>query len=428
MLAGEQGTEQAVGIDVLNKTPSPQEFFEQYVAEQRPVLLRGLAEATKAYSKWTDKYLKEKYGNVAIEYEHGKKESRSGGGGQAPMRELLRMIQTDDVYAVSDVPLELRKDLELPSPIKCGGAESQLSNVVMWFSGGGTHSVFHNDMSNNINCLLAGTKKLVLVNASSRAVVESEGCGWRPRGAYSAVDVDAVDLDAYPGFASLQYFQAEMEPGDCLYIPFRWYHQVNSFERRNLAVNYWFSLYPDYDAESCIERGLIGEQRGRDLSAEFFFDDEALFDAFSIDDEEELVTSSLAEYKVLSTLVSGLSNRGAVLSTDEFSSHMQSRGFQTSEPVLRRIFSGFDLDGDGALWVDEVVYGERFFVRPPLDPLNVAESDRLEQWQMAVAQLCRISAATKHVAMQSAEFVSALYGGGSGPTQESHNNRNPEEL
>lgn len=35
---------------------------------------------------------------------------------------------------------------------------------VMWFSSGDTKSVVHTDSAENINCLIAGSKTLVLVN------------------------------------------------------------------------------------------------------------------------------------------------------------------------------------------------------------------------------------------------------------------------
>lgn len=40
-----------------------------------------------------------------------------------------------------------------------------------------------------------------------------------PEGAFSKVDVDAVDLEKYPGLAKAPWWQAKMQAGDCLFIP-----------------------------------------------------------------------------------------------------------------------------------------------------------------------------------------------------------------
>ena len=38
----------------------------------------------------------------------------------------------------------------------------------------------------------------------------------------------------------MDWFEADMEAGDCLFIPSKWYHQVESSSERNLAVNMWW--------------------------------------------------------------------------------------------------------------------------------------------------------------------------------------------
>ena len=58
------------------------------------------------------------------------------------------------------------------------------------------------------------------------------------------MDVDSVNYTTYPEFRRVdKYYRVLMEEGDCLYIPYLWYHQVNSFanpQNMNLAVNVWF--------------------------------------------------------------------------------------------------------------------------------------------------------------------------------------------
>ena len=38
-----------------------------------------------------------------------------------------------------------------------------------------------------------------------------------------------MDFTKYPGLAKVDYYEAIMEEGDCLYIPYQWYDGFSSF-------------------------------------------------------------------------------------------------------------------------------------------------------------------------------------------------------
>lgn len=57
---------------------------------------------------------------------------------------------------------------------------------------------------------------------------------------YKNNDLFSVDYKKYSSLANpdMQYYQLTMHPGDCLFLPALWIHQVRSIHR-NIAVNYW---------------------------------------------------------------------------------------------------------------------------------------------------------------------------------------------
>ena len=59
----------------------------------------------------------------------------------------------------------------------------------------------------------------------------------------SPVDIKAPDLEKFPNFAKARRIHCSLKPGDVLFMPAFWWHEVQSFpdktEKRNLAVNFW---------------------------------------------------------------------------------------------------------------------------------------------------------------------------------------------
>jgi len=55
----------------------------------------------------------------------------------------------------------------LPKNLLCGGFTDFLNTAVMWFSSGGTKSVLHHDVYENINCLYDGSKEFFMIDQVS---------------------------------------------------------------------------------------------------------------------------------------------------------------------------------------------------------------------------------------------------------------------
>lgn len=140
-----------------------------------------------------------------------------------------------------------------------------------WFSSGGTKSVVHNDDVDNINCLYRGRKELLFIeyNKNKKFVPIDH-----PEGGYSSIDVERVNYTMYPQLRHVDhYHHVTMEEGDCLFIPYHWFHQVNSVANdngQNLAINVWFAHVFKHRPVKC------------DLSPE-----QATLDKFSFADEAE---------------------------------------------------------------------------------------------------------------------------------------------
>ncbi|XP_070543367.1 bifunctional peptidase and (3S)-lysyl hydroxylase Jmjd7-like [Ptychodera flava] len=238
-------------IDVLDYVPDPHSFFENYVFPGKPVLFRGAAKRMKAFQTWNDDYLRDKYGEINVEVEEGKKENRSLSLFDMKFRRFLEIYNSSDVYMVESLHDQMKDDFMLLRCLLCGFS-NVLLDAVLWFSSGGTKSVLHYDALDNINCIMDGEKELIMIDRKEEDHIDIDN----PVGSFCGVDVDKVDMVKYPGLQDVPWYSVKMLPSDCLFIPYKWFHQVNS-SGRNLAVNIWFAhLWKFVEDEDCGEEPL----------------------------------------------------------------------------------------------------------------------------------------------------------------------------
>ncbi len=101
----------------------------------------------------------------------------------------------------------------------------------------------HFDESQNIACVVAGSRRFTLFPPQQIANLYIGPLGFAPTGTpISMVDFAAPDFARYPRFqdalAAAQV--AVLEPGDAIYIPTLWFHHVHSLKKVNALVNYWW--------------------------------------------------------------------------------------------------------------------------------------------------------------------------------------------
>lgn len=69
---------------------------------------------------------------------------------------------------------------------------------------------------------------------------------YHPHDRQSQVDFDDPDLEKFPGLKHLQGMEAVVGPGDVLYIPMYWWHQIESLPHlgNTVSVNFWYKGGP----------------------------------------------------------------------------------------------------------------------------------------------------------------------------------------
>ncbi|HEX7338390.1 MAG TPA: cupin-like domain-containing protein [Rhodanobacteraceae bacterium] len=101
----------------------------------------------------------------------------------------------------------------------------------------------HFDAMYNIACVVCGARRFTLFPPEQVANLYIGPPDYAPTG--SAISVARVDRPDDPRFPRLREALdaarvAELQPGDAIYIPPLWWHNVDSLRQLNALVNYWW--------------------------------------------------------------------------------------------------------------------------------------------------------------------------------------------
>lgn len=101
----------------------------------------------------------------------------------------------------------------------------------------------HFDLSDNIACVVAGRRRFTLFAPDQAANLYVGPLDFTMAGQPSSmVPVRNPDLEVFPRFRQAlgEARSAELEPGDAIYIPALWWHNVEALGPLGILVNHWW--------------------------------------------------------------------------------------------------------------------------------------------------------------------------------------------
>ncbi|MCW3835677.1 cupin-like domain-containing protein [Sphingomonas canadensis] len=212
---------------------SGQDFLDEYYAPGRPVIITGAMEGWPALERWTPEYLKQRVGAAPIEFQGGREAAddfellKDNHKHRMAFDAFIDLIGGsgggNDAYLTAYNASTNREALAvLDSDLGHLGEYLTRDPGMLWIGPAGTFTPLHFDLTNNLLAQVVGTKCLVLVPPSETPRMANH------RHVFSAVHdiTDPECLARYPQARDVRQFEVELNPGDLLYIPVGWWHQV----------------------------------------------------------------------------------------------------------------------------------------------------------------------------------------------------------
>ncbi|MBK8265694.1 MAG: cupin-like domain-containing protein [Nannocystis sp.] len=182
---------------------------------------------------WTLESLAERHGDALVEACVGRGRSADPEcewqslRRELPLRELVRHCLSpetgNDIYMLAKNNATQRPSLaallaELVLPPVLFGQQVDPRRTSLWIGPAGTHTPLHHDIDNSLLCQISGRKRVRLAPPESVALLALA------RGVYSRWDPTSADEADAPE----RLIEAEVGPGEALFIPAGWWHQVDA--------------------------------------------------------------------------------------------------------------------------------------------------------------------------------------------------------
>lgn len=222
---------------------SKEEFYQQYAQKNTPLVISGGVKHWDAIHLWTNEYLEQVVGfnTVDVETSRDQFEGRIFDDAEKVYMPFSRFLERltrsegETDYFVGNwlfpVLVENVPDIDIFHVFDVFYKRRML------MARGGNRIAFHHDWYENFLCQISGSKKLTLVDIAQTGYMYPKY--GEEYSNYSPIDIHQPDYQKYPLFEQATLYEAEIHPGDVLYIPCSWWHTVESFQR-NIAISYSF--------------------------------------------------------------------------------------------------------------------------------------------------------------------------------------------
>lgn len=219
---------------------SAEDFLEEFYAKSWPVVIEGAMDDWPARRDWSPAYLRDKVGAAPVDYQGGRTASadfelyKDQHTRRMPFDRYIDQVTAaeaggdgNDAYITA---YNSGANAQALAPLydDLGQLDKYLTpgQGMLWIGPAGTFTPLHFDLTNNLLAQVIGRKLLTLLPPSETSKLANN------RHVFSDVHdiTDPMKLMQFPHAADARSLEVELTPGDLLFIPVGWWHQVRGLE------------------------------------------------------------------------------------------------------------------------------------------------------------------------------------------------------
>ncbi|RAP32669.1 hypothetical protein DID77_04320 [Candidatus Marinamargulisbacteria bacterium SCGC AG-439-L15] len=225
--------------------PTLDVFKKDYLHAHKPALFTDIVPHWKAYHDWDNDYLKKEVGDVVVSVEQFKNgwsvNKENCTEKTMPLSEYIDLIHSESPESKNSYLAQQSILEKIPRLADDIGVldyfEGHLPLVNLYFGPKGSRTPLHFDYVPNLYAQIRGKKRLIIFPPGRYTQYYPNP---HPKlGHFSQVDPLNIETAKYRSFPSDKAIDVTLEPGDMLYLPSLWWHDVQGLEP-NISLSYWW--------------------------------------------------------------------------------------------------------------------------------------------------------------------------------------------
>ncbi len=211
---------------------SPEAFAAEYVQTGTPVIMRGLAKDWPAVRTWSPSLLRERYGAQQLQVMDNDISGGIFNVEELTVAEFIDGIEGGDTRKYLRFGNLLHRFPELAGDFDRGVLDRYItkrklgSNMGVFIGAKGTTTRLHAAPPDNLFAQVYGSKRWRVYGAAADPILRPLMA--RSTYYYTEYDPDHPDHGRFPAAKHLDWYEFELHPGDVLYNPPSFWHQVTN--------------------------------------------------------------------------------------------------------------------------------------------------------------------------------------------------------
>jgi hypothetical protein len=202
-------------------------------------VLGDIVSGWPAAKKWSPEYLLEKIGDRTVEYQGDRTSqpdfelNKDRHKRSSTFAEFMSLISggRDNDYYITAYNSAVNQDALSGLSDDLGTLDEYLrhepgrAEAMFWIGPKNTFTPLHHDLTNNLLVQFVGRKRVILVSPGETPHLYNDVHVFSRVG-----DLTAADSAKYPLLNGVGFHEIILSPGDALFIPIGWWHQVTSLD------------------------------------------------------------------------------------------------------------------------------------------------------------------------------------------------------